>query len=62
MNRRSVAVVGAGVAGLTAAHVLSRTYDVVLYEADGPGGADSGGPSRQRLSQRSSSSIGSARI
>lgn len=34
MNRRSVAVVGAGVAGLTAAHVLSKTYDVVLYEAD----------------------------
>ncbi|MFB6526162.1 MULTISPECIES: NAD(P)/FAD-dependent oxidoreductase [unclassified Streptomyces] len=34
MNRRTVAVVGSGVAGLTAAHVLSRTYDVVLYEAD----------------------------
>ncbi|MGY5036604.1 NAD(P)/FAD-dependent oxidoreductase [Streptomyces sp. 900116325] len=34
MNRRTVAVVGAGVAGLTAAHVLSQTYDVVLYEAD----------------------------
>ncbi|MFE0700952.1 NAD(P)/FAD-dependent oxidoreductase [Streptomyces sp. NPDC058872] len=34
MNRRSVAVVGAGVAGLTAAHVLSRIHDVVLYEAD----------------------------
>ncbi|MFE0642954.1 NAD(P)/FAD-dependent oxidoreductase [Streptomyces sp. NPDC058877] len=34
MNRRSVAVVGAGVAGLTAAHVLSRVHDVVLYEAD----------------------------
>ncbi|MGP3683326.1 NAD(P)/FAD-dependent oxidoreductase [Streptomyces sp. IBSNAI002] len=34
MNRRSVAVVGAGVAGLTAAHILSRTHDVVLYEAD----------------------------
>ncbi|MCX4515590.1 FAD-dependent oxidoreductase [Streptomyces sp. NBC_01619] len=34
MNRRTVAVVGAGVAGLTAAHVLSRAYDVVLYEAD----------------------------
>ncbi|MFD7756403.1 NAD(P)/FAD-dependent oxidoreductase [Streptomyces sp. NPDC059757] len=34
MNRRTVAVVGAGVAGLTAAHVLSRTYDVVLYEVE----------------------------
>src|SRR5262245_16574480 len=34
-NRRTVAVVGGGVAGLTAAHVLSRAYDVVLYEADG---------------------------
>ncbi|WP_406864713.1 FAD-dependent oxidoreductase [Streptomyces sp. HUAS MG47] len=34
MKRRSVAVVGAGVAGLTAAYVLSRSCDVVLYEAD----------------------------
>ncbi|MGW0122299.1 NAD(P)/FAD-dependent oxidoreductase [Streptomyces sp. NPDC003327] len=34
MDRRSVAVVGAGVAGLTAAHYLSRVHDVVLYEAD----------------------------
>ncbi|MBZ3900104.1 NAD(P)/FAD-dependent oxidoreductase [Streptomyces griseiscabiei] len=39
MNRRSVAVVGSGVAGLTAAHILSRSDDVVLYEADSrPGG------------------------
>lgn len=34
MKRRTVAVVGAGVAGLTAAYVLSRSCDVVLYEAD----------------------------
>ncbi|MCX5389369.1 NAD(P)/FAD-dependent oxidoreductase [Streptomyces sp. NBC_00094] len=35
MDRRSVAVVGGGVAGLTAARVLSRVYDVVLYESEG---------------------------
>ncbi|WP_405584429.1 NAD(P)/FAD-dependent oxidoreductase [Streptomyces sp. NBC_01190] len=34
MERRQVAVVGGGVAGLTAAHVLQRVYDVALYEAD----------------------------
>ncbi|MFD3945249.1 NAD(P)/FAD-dependent oxidoreductase [Streptomyces sp. NPDC058579] len=34
MKGRSVAVVGAGVAGLTAAHILSRAYDVVLYESE----------------------------
>ncbi|MEU0404310.1 FAD-dependent oxidoreductase [Streptomyces sp. NPDC006197] len=33
-RRRSIAVVGAGVAGLTAAYVLSRSYDVVLHEAE----------------------------
>jgi predicted NAD/FAD-binding protein len=33
-DRRSIAVVGAGVAGLTAAYVLSRQHEVTLYEAD----------------------------
>ncbi len=32
--RRRIAVVGAGVAGLTAAYVLHRAADVTLYEAD----------------------------
>ncbi|MFG1807710.1 NAD(P)/FAD-dependent oxidoreductase [Streptomyces sp. NPDC049040] len=34
MHRRQVAVVGAGVAGLTAAYVLQRDCEVSLYEAD----------------------------
>ena len=33
-GRRSVAVIGSGVAGLTAAHVLSRQSRVTLIEAD----------------------------
>ncbi|HEX4688508.1 MAG TPA: DUF1365 family protein [Nocardioides sp.] len=33
-TRRRVAVIGSGVAGLTAAHVAARTAHVTLYEAD----------------------------
>jgi uncharacterized protein len=34
-HRRRIAVIGAGVAGLTAAYILQREADVTLYEADG---------------------------
>jgi uncharacterized protein len=34
MTRRRIAVVGSGIAGLTAGYILSRTDDVTLFEAD----------------------------
>ncbi|WP_433889464.1 NAD(P)/FAD-dependent oxidoreductase [Streptomyces sp. CA-111067] len=33
-GRRRIAVIGSGIAGLTAAHVLCRSADVTLFEAD----------------------------
>ncbi len=47
MPAAEVAVVGAGVVGLCAAHALrERGVPVVVYEAGVPGNAQSGGPSR----------------
>jgi predicted NAD/FAD-binding protein len=34
-RRPTAAVVGSGVAGLTAAHLLQKRYDVTLFEGDG---------------------------
>ncbi|MBO2450919.1 FAD-dependent oxidoreductase [Actinomadura barringtoniae] len=35
MARRKIAIIGGGVAGLAAAHVLGRTDEVTIFEADG---------------------------
>ncbi len=35
VDRRRIAVIGSGIAGLTAAYVLQRTADITLYEAQG---------------------------
>jgi uncharacterized protein len=34
MTGRRIAVIGGGVSGLTAAHILARTDEVTVFEAD----------------------------
>ena len=39
MTGRRIAVIGGGIGGLTAAHILARTDEVTVFEADSrPGG------------------------
>ena len=35
VTRRRIAVIGGGISGLTAGHILSRTDEVTLFEAAG---------------------------